>query len=141
MRWRIGERGSPSVETAPSEWTALRLFVPLERANVWRFPGAAAKIPRHIAIKIRVDAIVVLMGFVFERTDDCEIDYIKAIPVLLVFWKFFLSRLIRATPVMEYLNIRRALCSRHMVARLARISQVARCEFARLLQNRRTSDG
>jgi hypothetical protein len=38
-------------------------------------------------------------------------------------------------------RVARPLYSRNATARLARISQVARYEFARLLQNRRTSDG
>ena len=38
------------------------------------FPGAAVNMPRQIAIKINVDAIVVLMNFAFEGTDHCEIS-------------------------------------------------------------------
>ena len=33
---------------------------------MWRFPGAAAKIPRQIASEIRMDAIVILMGIYFR---------------------------------------------------------------------------
>jgi hypothetical protein len=54
------ERGSPSVEGAAPVLAASRVF------TLEEFPGAAVKMPKQIAIKISVDAIVLLIKFMFE---------------------------------------------------------------------------
>ena len=65
--------------------------------------------PRQIAIRISVDAIVVLIEFMFEGTDHCEIDLHKAITILLIYGKFLNSFDLRGAYTLSI--IRRPLSS------------------------------
>ncbi len=38
---------------------------------MWKFPGAAANIPRQIATETRMEAIVILIGFIVLNDANC----------------------------------------------------------------------
>src|SRR5262249_53002668 len=50
---------------------ASRLFAPLAGVEMWRFTGAAANKPRQIAAETKMEAIMILIGFVVLKDANC----------------------------------------------------------------------